>query len=255
MGKTKIIIDYVWVDGQEPQLLRSKTRILYVDLRRYSDINSYMGDIPRALVASDLEKIPMWEFDGTFTGQNPKCILRPIKLYKNTDGSYIVLSDTYDKVSGQPLSTNYRFRVNTIDNSKSKIDLAIKQEFFLMNGSRAKISDYYCGAESYGDNVVKEFVKTCMDLDIMINEINSSDYLGKWSYCLIGNNLLSLSDDLWISRFILHKICNKQKEKVIMDSSKLATLEIPLKLYVNYGDNELTFNSQHNPYRLFSDIS
>jgi glutamine synthetase len=254
MDKTKIIIDYVWVDGQESQILRSKTRILYVDLRRYSDLNSYMGETPRVLTFSDFEKIPTWEFNGTFTEHNPKCTLKPVKLYKYLDGKYIVLCDTYDSLNEQPLSTNFRVRLKDLTKNLSETDFNVKQEFILLNSVKLKNNDYFCGLESYGSEVLEEFIKICLDLEIPIDEVYSTDHLGKWSYRLTDNNILTMADNLWISRFILYKVCNKLKEKVTFDSNKLASYGIAMKIYINYKGNELIFNTQNNPYKIFFDM-
>ena len=78
-----IIVDYVWVDGQKSQL-KSKTKILHVDMRRFPDVVTYMGSTPRILSVSDLEKIPNWKDNLN--------VLRPVKLYKDSD-RYIVLCE------------------------------------------------------------------------------------------------------------------------------------------------------------------
>jgi hypothetical protein len=40
---TNVIIEYIWIDNQEQQSLKIKNRILHIDLRRYPDLDTYMG--------------------------------------------------------------------------------------------------------------------------------------------------------------------------------------------------------------------
>lgn len=230
---TNVIIDYVWVDSQEPQLLKSKTRILHIDLRRFSDLDSYMG-APRLLFFSDLDRIPTWN--------DKSNILKPVRLYKNTD-RYIVLCEVCDNDS-KPLLADYRGQLNCLCSKNTKQSLSVKQEFVIDNNKIwNKDDDYYCSVDAYGINIIEEHIKTCLDLSILIDEINSENIFGKWTYQLTGSDILTTIDDLWISRFVLHKVCNKQKEYVTVD-----------KLYVNYNDKILEFNNITNPYKILIDL-
>ena len=56
------IAEYIWLDGNSPAQLRSKTKVL-------------SGD-------SDLSNLPIWSFDGSSTkqavGDASDCVLRPV---------------------------------------------------------------------------------------------------------------------------------------------------------------------------------
>jgi len=65
----KIKLEYVWVDGYNPEPnLRSKVKIV--------DANIITGSI---------EDLPMWNFDGSSTNQaetdNSDCLLKPVRWY------------------------------------------------------------------------------------------------------------------------------------------------------------------------------
>ena len=66
--KTKL--EYIWLDGYEPEPnLRSKVKIV--------------DD-----VVTDLNDIPLWNFDGSSTkqaeGSKSDCILKPVRIYINS---------------------------------------------------------------------------------------------------------------------------------------------------------------------------
>ena len=254
MTKTNITIEYVWIDGQESQSLRSKTRILHVDLRRYSNLESYIGETPRLVSFTDLEKIPIWDFDGSFTnqkcGDEPKCILRPIKLYKESD-NYIALCEVYN-MDDKPVSSNYRWKLKS--KKLSKTELNVKQEFIIWNDIRTAQNDFYCGVANYGKYIIDEYLKSCSELKILIDEIYSTEYRGKWIYQLSSDDALSISDDLWISRFMLYNTCNKNREIGLFDPNKISVYSIPLKLHIKFKDKLFVFNGQDDPYKMFCDL-
>ena len=69
----KVFLEYVWLDGNQPQQLRSKTKVVKPeDIRKYSD-EGFNWDLPK------------WSFDGSSTkqskagkGENTDCILTPV---------------------------------------------------------------------------------------------------------------------------------------------------------------------------------
>ena len=75
-----IKLEYIWLDGYTPEPnLRSKIKVV--------DSND---------VRIELEKIPMWNFDGSSTlqaeGHDSDCILKPVRLYHSfniTDRVYV----------------------------------------------------------------------------------------------------------------------------------------------------------------------
>lgn len=225
-----IIIDYVWISSQEPLSLRSKTRILHIDLHKFSGLDSYIGSTPRLLTFSDLERIPTWEERSN--------ILKPIKLYKNSD-KYIVLCEVCD-VDNKPLPTDYRGQLNCLCSKSPKLSLSVRQEFTIDNNKIWNEDDnYYCNVNAYGSSIVEEFINTCLNLTITIDDVKPEELFGQWIYQLSGDDIVTVVDDLLISHFILHKICNKQKESVFFN-----------KLYVNHKGKIMTINDGDNPYKL-----
>jgi len=65
----KIKLEYIWLDGSQPQQLRSKTKIVDDD------------------VVTDVNDVPLWNFDGSSTkqaeGSKSDCILKPVRIYTN----------------------------------------------------------------------------------------------------------------------------------------------------------------------------
>ena len=97
----KITVEYVWLDGDTTQKLRSKTKILKVD-SNFSTSNL------------DSLKLPNWNYDGSSTNQantdNSEIILKPHTKFIDpfVEEGVLVMCDSYD-VDGNSIETNNRY--------------------------------------------------------------------------------------------------------------------------------------------------
>tara|TARA_B100000131_G_scaffold292175_1_gene306377 strand:- start:330 stop:1337 length:1008 start_codon:yes stop_codon:yes gene_type:complete len=212
-------LEYIWIDGTEPtHQLRSKTKIV-------SDFKQNIGDCPE------------WNFDGSSTnqadGNNSDCILKPVRLYDNPlerDG-YLVLCEVWN-VDGNPHPTNHRWQLDDIQSKYSKEDVwvGIEQEYTLFKNSNNGLipvgwpeegfpeaqGDYYCGRNK-GEHIAKRHLNLCIKAGIKISGINSEVMLGQWEYQIGADNPLRISDDLWVARWLLEKVCLHKHRVVSLD--------------------------------------
>jgi glutamine synthetase len=212
-------LEYVWLDGYKSKNTRSKVR--YVEWT----MDSESGNMSRESV---LDRIPDWNFDGSSTKQavteNSDIILVPVKVYHNPMEqsempSFIVLCETYN-TDGSPHESNHRHQLeNVLD---SDIWFAVEQEYTLMDVETDKPvgfskkenvqeqGEYYCG--NGGANVTNRFIVeqhafACIQSGISIYGTNAEVLLSQWEYQLNPNNAIDMADDLWVSRFLLQRIC------------------------------------------------
>ena len=76
--------------------------------------------------------------------------------------------------------------------------------------------DYYCGRNK-GEHIARTHMDACIDADIGITGINSEVMLGQWEYQIFGNDVLKACDDMWVSRWLLEKICLKKHRVVSLE--------------------------------------
>lgn len=186
----KIIIDYIWY--YKNQIL-SKTNIIKVDLRKYSGLDSYVGDLPRILKEKDLEKFTK----SFFYDNNEKLILNPVKIYKNpfNENSYILLCEVY-KDDDIPHKLNKR---KELSDNKSCKKINIKQKI-TFNKSDTHYSPYRINA--INKNIINSFLKICVDLNIKLFEIYSYNK-NSWIFEINSLSIITNIDDLIISIYIL----------------------------------------------------
>ena len=215
-------IEYIWLDGNEPQQLRSKTKVL----------EEFSGN---------LVDCPIWGFDGSSTnqapGDNSDCVLKPIRLYENPldeqHNSYLVMCEVWN-VDDTPHKTNNRFELEEmcVKHSEKEPWFGMEQEYTLFKNDRPlgwpedgsvppPQSDYYCG-RNVGEDIVKQHMDACITADIKICGINSEVMLGQWEYQIGADNPLRVSDDVWVARWLMEKICAMYDIKVSLDPKPIA---------------------------------
>lgn len=225
--------EYLWIDGSQPtQQLRSKARVLE------------LPDNPRA---ADL---PEWSFDGSSTeqsaGDDSDCILAPVRVYADPfrgPGSVLVLCEVRHP-DGRDHQSNRRADLwQRLADGGSQFDpwLGFEQEYTLFRGGRplgfpengypGPQGPYYCGAGAgvvFGREVVEAHLKACINAGVMIYGVNAEVMPGQWEF-QIGyrgaegetSDPLRAADDLWVGRYLLHRISEQYDVCVSFDNKPM----------------------------------
>jgi glutamine synthetase len=241
---SNIKLEYIWLDGSNPQQLRSKTKIA-------SEINS--------MNPSDYS---IWSFDGSSTlqaqsgkGKNTDCLLKPVFVTYDPFRkglNKLVFCEVLNP-DGTAHETNNRRtlaqKVNELDiNSGDKLELpwfGWEQEYTLThkpmipfgigegiplgftldpNSIPRPQGDYYCGIGSdnvVGRDIVEEHMNMCMEIGLDISGINAEVLLGQWEYQIGPVTALEGSDQLWVSRYLLQRVAEKYNVKVSLHPKPL----------------------------------
>jgi glutamine synthetase len=210
-------LEYIWLDGTEPTTqLRSKTKI----------VKSFGRDGGEA---------PIWAFDGSSTnqavGSDSDCVLKPVRLYPNPleEGNHtLVLCEVWN-VDDTPHKTNTRrILEELITDVEDDIDewVGFEQEYTLFEnglpfgwpeiGEPPPQGDYYCGRNA-GEEIVTEHTNACIEAGVSIVGTNAEVMLGQWEYQIGAGGSLHMSDDLWVARWLMEKICYKHGVTVSLD--------------------------------------
>ncbi len=208
--KTKVKLEYVWLDGYEPEPnLRSKVKII--------DVDDYHYEVT-------LEDCPMWSFDGSSTmqaqGHFSDCLLKPVRLYPNVLSrvsmeSFFVLCEVLNP-DGTPHYSNTRSEAGE---EESDLWFGFEQEYtiiedgrplgFPKNGYPEPQGKYYCGVGNGlvgGRQFVDKHMEACLFAGIDITGTNAEVLLGQWEYQVFSKGKLKAGDDLWMSRYILQQM-------------------------------------------------
>ncbi|SVB51319.1 uncharacterized protein METZ01_LOCUS204173, partial [marine metagenome] len=215
-------LEYLWLDGCNPTQIRSKTKIVKSFGRKGGEA-------------------PIWGFDGSSTeqakGSDSDCVLKPVRVYPNpledSDYASIVLCEVWN-VDDTPHETNTRRLLEeTITDIEDDIDewVGFEQEYTLFEsgelgerkpygwpdvGEPEPQGDYYCG-RNIGENIMKEHTDACIEAGVWICGTNAEVMLGQWEYQIGAGGSIHMSDDLWVARWLMERICEKHDLSVSLD--------------------------------------
>jgi glutamine synthetase len=263
-------LEYIWLDGSEPQQLRSKTKIV-----EKSD----------TLLAKDYS---MWSFDGSSTlqaesgrGKNTDCLLKPVFITKDPFRGYphrLVFCEVLNP-DGTPHITNHRYKLEEKMNQLGLLETIDKneqpwfgweQEYTLTHktgnpfvegeglplgftkdilhpGIGTSLNprpqgDYYCGIGAdtvIGRNIVEEHMDMCIEVGLDISGINAEVLLGQWEYQIGPVTSLNGSDQLWVSRYLLQRVAEKYDTNVSLHPKPLKGDWNGTGCHVNFSTKEM----------------
>ena len=197
--------EYIWIDGTEPTaLLRSKTKIVPV------------GQEP-----------DVWGFDGSSTNQAPgdssDCVLQPVRVVPDPvrgGDAKLVLCEVLN-TDMTPHVSNTRAALRRLSEKYSAFEClyGIEQEYTFFDksmplgwpegGYPAPQGPYYCavGAESaYGRDIVEAHMDACLEAGLSYAGLNAEVMPGQWEYQIGAVDALTVSDEIWLSRWLLCRI-------------------------------------------------
>ena len=233
LNRTYTKAEYIWLDGNSTQEIRSKTRIL--QLEKNIDNVSFF---------------PEWGFDGSSTaqaeGHDSDCALKPVYFTHDPirgEGNYIVLCEVQN-ADGTDHTTNKRAQLrNALDNGGHNHDpyIGFEQEYTFIkdgqplgwprNGFPAPQGPFYCGAGAnkvFGREIVEEHLDACEKAGLNIYGVNAEVMPGQWEFQLGYRGFegeetspLTMSDQLWIARYLLNRIAEDYGVEVSYDNKPM----------------------------------
>ncbi|XP_067125367.1 glutamine synthetase-like [Centruroides vittatus] len=215
----KIQCMYVWIDGSGEHL-RAKTKTL-------------------SFVPKTVKELPIWSFDGSSTNQakgiNSDVYLHPVALYKDPfrrNNNRLALCETYN-YDQTPTKTNNRKSCNEVIQKIANEEpwFGMEQEFTLLgvdkhplgwpkNGYPEPQGPYYCGVGAnriFGRNIVESHYRACLYAGINLTGTNAEVMPAQWEFQIGPNEGIKIADDLWMARFILHRIAEEYNVIVSLD--------------------------------------
>lgn len=208
--------EYIWLDGTKPTaLLRSKTKILADD------------------VAPTVESLPIWGFDGSSTeqatGDHSDCVLQPVFTCPDPirgGKNILVLCEVELPEDFSPHETNTRAQLRAVYEkyADQEIIFGIEQEYTLMRPDGTPYGfptdgtepgpqgPYYCGVgihRAIGRPIIEEHTQACLDAGLLIEGTNAEVMPGQWEFQIGAADPLTVSDHLWVGRWLLELIAEK----------------------------------------------
>ncbi len=230
-------LEYIWLDGYAPEAnLRSKTKVLQLD--------EFEGEVDR---------LPEWSYDGSSTqqaeGKSSDCLLKPVRCVPDPEriNGWLVMCEVLNP-DGTPHDTNQRAQYA----DKEDFWFGFEQEYTLVkdgvplgfptHGYPEPQGKYYCAVGNKyvtGREIVEEHLDICLEAGLGITGINAEVMLGQWEYQLFGKGAKRSADDLWLTRYLLHRITEKYEIDVEFHPKPVKGDWNGSGLHANFSNHEL----------------
>ena len=227
MSFNSIIAEYVWIGGKGDDI-RSKCKTIICD-------NGW-----DTLAVGDL---PVWNYDGSSTeqagGNDSEVMLHPVEVFNDPfRGAPNVLVMCEARLpNGEPAIANERAHARTIfenpDVIKEETWFGLEQEYTLFesdgkiplgwpkDGSHpAPQGPYYCSVghgNAAGRMVMEDHYRACLEAGIKISGTNAEVMKGQWEYQIGPCEGLNSGDHMWMSRYLLYRVCEFLEIVVSLD--------------------------------------
>ena len=202
---------YIWIDSEGGT--RSKARIIKLKKVR------------------ELSEIPVWNFDGSSTkqaeGKFSDVFLHPKRIYEDPwrgAPHILVLCECWDD-DKTPNEFNTRHALAELMEKSKSLEpwSGIEQEYILFDRNTnlpfgwkgfnepgmGPQGPYYCsngGNVNFGREVSEKHLELCLKAGIEIFGTNAEVMPAQWEYQIGTADPLKVADDMWMSRFLLHRV-------------------------------------------------
>ena len=223
---------YVWIDGSG-EFLRAKSRTM-----------EGLRSQPRP------EDFPVWNYDGSSTGQavtgNSDTYLKPVAVWRDPlrpaaqgdPENRLVLCETFNAAL-QPLASNHRHgmvEAMSLPEVRSQEPwFGMEQEYLILDeegplgwprhGFPAPQGPYYCSVgagRAMGRPLVEAHYKACLFAGIRLAGTNAEVCPAQWEFQVGPCEGVAMGDQLWMARFLLHRIGEEMGLRVSLHPKPVA---------------------------------
>jgi len=211
--KDKIQVAYVWIDGTGEHV-RAKSRTL-------------------SFIPNDPKELPIWNFDGSSTyqseGSNADVYLNPVALYNDPfrgGNNKLVLCECVNYKQEPAIANTRRSCLQVMSKVMDSQEpwFGMEQEYSLVeaksypanhplgwpvNGYPGPQGPYYCGVGAnkvFGRDVVEAHYRACLYAGVPIYGENAEVMPAQWEYQVGACKGIAIGDDMWMSRYLLHRV-------------------------------------------------
>jgi len=215
-------LEYIWIGGSGNDL-RCKTR-------------TWAKSTP----PSDVSELPIWNFDGSSTGQAPghdsEVLLKPVFMCPDPfrgSPNMLVLCECYaPDMTAIPTNTRANAKLTFDKKTDEEPWFGLEQEYTLFHTDKKTPLGWpkggYPGPQAVGaDNafgrpVVEAHYRACLYAGLKIAGMNGEVLPGQWEYQIGPCTGIESGDHCWVARYIMTRVCEDFGVVVSFDPKPIA---------------------------------
>jgi glutamine synthetase len=224
----KVCLEYCWLGGGESQYFSG------------FDIRSKTKTVDK--VPTDPSELPIWNYDGSSTEQAPgsdsEVLIKPVAIFNDPFRGAphkLIWCEGFHPETKLPVKGNERAPcLEVMTKAKDQIPwFGIEQEYTLFkSGEKIPLGfpdegeparpqgPYYCGSGdgvAFGRQVSETHYEACCRAGLTIAGVNSEVMPGQWEYQVGPCEGIDSGDHMWMSRYIMQRVCEDLKVAVTFD--------------------------------------
>jgi len=241
-GPGYFIAEYIWVAGQNT----------------YSDLRSKFKTMTIS-IDSPLSDYPIWNFDGSSTGQNigedTEILIKPVALYPHPflDNAKAVLCECFYP-DGTPTKDNTRNLAAQLFAANAALEpcYGLEQEYVIMGKDGRPIGwpqggypgpqgPYYCGngVHVVGREIALEHYQICLRIGLRLSGVNMEVMPGQWEFQVGPCFGIEAADHLVMARWVYLRIGEKYGISISYESKPVAGDWNGSGCHTNYSTKEM----------------
>ena len=217
--KDRVQCMYIWIDGSGEHI-RAKTKTVN-------------------FVPKHPSELPVWNFDGSSCymaeGSNSDTYLQPVAMYRDPfrgGNNKLVLCETFDYKMRPSVTNKRKACKEAMDKAKDQVPMfGMEQEYTLLDmdghpfgwpkqGFPGPQGPYYCGVGAnkvFARDIVESHYRACMYAGVEIAGTNAEVMPAQWEFQIGICTGIQMGDDLWMARFLLHRVAEDYGVCVTLD--------------------------------------
>ncbi|XP_053710845.1 glutamine synthetase-like [Synchiropus splendidus] len=229
------LVTYVWID-QTGENLKNKTRTLDKEPVGISDI-------------------PEWETTSVENDSIQEVYLVPARMFRDPflrDPNKMVLCEVFNR-NRQPAVSNQRSKCSVVMKHVMGFEpwFGMEQEFTLFHPDGRPFGWVTDGSEPepvsccvgfnkvFGRDVSICHYKACLYAGIKMFGTNSEDLPSQWEFQVGPCEGIEMGDHLWMSRYILHRVCEDFGLVASLDVVPVKSIHVTSGCHVNFSTKEM----------------
>ena len=241
-GPGCFIAEYIWCAGQNT----------------YHDIRSKFKTMTIS-IDSPLSDYPIWNFDGSSTGQNvgedTEILIKPVALYPHPflPNAKVVLCECFYP-DGTPTQDNTRRIAAAVFDANAALEpwYGLEQEYLILakdgrplgwpqGGYPSPQGPYYCGNGMHvvGREIAMEHYQLCLGMGLRISGVNMEVMPGQWEF-QVGPSLgIEAGDHLVMARWVYLRLGEKHGITISYESKPVPGDWNGSGCHTNYSTKEM----------------
>lgn len=181
-------------------------------------------------------------------------VLLPVKVLRNPlyeDNNHWIAFCECLQTNGNPYKSNKRYDLmKTLQDNEDDIEIGVTQFFTLLNQQKIPegfstdidlTKNHSCKVDQtlHSQSIIDVIISHLLSVGIVLESIEMSQVIGRWKITLGPKNFLEACDDLFLTRYLIQKVCFNNNIIVSFHPNPISKMPIYSKCHFSISTNRM----------------